>query len=180
MAPRVLFGALAGATLGMLVGFIGRRAGGSCPLVCNPYGGALYGAFLGAFIGLSLTLRPASWTPSPHVVAIDTTQAFEEKVLRGEGPVLVEFYTQLCPACRRLEPELHAFADRFAGRVKVAHVDAARLRDLSLRYEIGAVPTLILFSGGRQVARTTGYLSASQLARLVEPYLPSVTPASEP
>jgi len=173
MGPKVLFGILLGATIGMAVGFVGRRAGGTCPLLCNPYGGAIYGAVLGALVAGMLSARPRPYAPSEHLLRVGSEEAFEGALAESQQPVLVEFYTSGCPACRRLEPELHSLADRFAGRATVAQVNAGELRALSARYGIRAVPTLLLFAGRQEKARVVGYRPQEELAALLEQHMGS-------
>ena len=168
MAARIIFGVLLGAAIGMGIGLFGQRAGGTCPLLCNPYGGAVFGAIAGGLITSMLGTGARSYTPSPHLVSIESAQAFEEKVIKGQGPVVVEFYTARCPACRRLEPEIHALADRLASRATVAQVDAAALPAIAGRYAIQAVPTVLVFRDGKEVSRTLGYQQAEKLAALIE------------
>ena len=176
MAARILFGLLVGAAVGMGIGLLGQRAGGTCPLMCNPYGGAIFGAIAGGLIASIGGAGVRPYTPSAHLLRIGSGEAFEEKVLKNPRPVLVEFYTARCPACRRLEPEVHALADRFAGRAVVAQVDAAALPALAERYRVRAVPTLLLFSDGKEVSRTVGYRPAESLAALLEPTVGAANP----
>ena len=167
MAAGIIFGVLLGGAIGMGIGLLGQRAGGTCPLICNPYGGTIYGAIVGGLIASMLGTGARSYTPSPHLMSIQSAQSFEEKVIKGQGPVLVEFYTARCPACRRLEPEMHALADRLAARATVAQVDAAALPAIAGRYAIQAVPTLLVFRDGKEVSRTLGYQRAEELAALI-------------
>lgn len=175
MGSRILFGILLGATIGLAVGHFGQRAGGTCPLTCNPYGGAIVGALFGALVAGALGQRTPSYTPSPHLVSLGSVDAFEEKVLQAEGPVLVEFYTTNCGFCRKLEPVIHSLADRYAGRAVIAQVNTADVPELSKRYGIRGVPAMILFKDGQPVAQTTGYQPEEDLAAFLQPHLPAET-----
>ena len=174
MYARIVFGVLLGATAGFAVGYFGQKAGGACPLMCNPYGGAIFGAVVGGLIAGTLGAGAPSYTPSPHLVLVESPSGFEEKVLHSERPALVEFYSPLCPPCKRMEPTMHSLADRFAGRLVVAKVNAADLNELAERYRIQAVPTIIVFKDGEQLVREVGYQSEEKLAALLEAHVPAV------
>ena len=173
MDARIVFGLLLGATAGFAVGYFAQKAGGTCVLTCNPYGGAIFGAAVGALIASALSQRTPSYTPSPHLVSIESTEAFDETVVHGDRPALVEFYATRCPHCRRMEPIIHSLADRFAGRLVVAKVNADDLQELARRYRIQGVPTMIVFKDGHEVTRTTGYQPEADLTALLEPHLPA-------
>jgi len=176
MTSRIVFGILLGATIGFAAGYLSFRAGGACPILCNPYRGAIFGAVVGALLAASLRDKIPSYTPSPHLLSIETAEAFEQEVLQADRPVLVEFYTPACRHCRRLEPVVHSLADRFAGRATIAKLDGGALRDISRRYRIRAVPALLLFVGGQEVDRTVGYQREEKLAALIEQYAPAPAP----
>lgn len=179
MDARILFGILLGAAIGVAVGLLGQRAGGACPLMCNPYGGAVFGAVVGALIAASLGRGTPSYTPSPHLVSIESAEAFEEKVLQAEGPVLIEFYTTRCPHCKRMEPVIHSLADRFAGRATIAKVNPDDVPSVFQRYNVQSVPTVFVFHEGQVAAQAKGYHSEQQSVALLEPYLPPEEKAGE-
>ena len=82
-------------------------------------------------------------------------------------PVLVDFFSKSCPPCTALSPVLEELAVEFDGRIDFVKVDAmADDESLKISAELGirAVPTLILFKNGTEVARRTGAASKSALA----------------
>ena len=96
MTERLIFGVLLGATIGFGVGMLGARAGGACPIMCNPYIACVFGALMGALLA-NAARPPAQFTPSPYLLTIESRAAFERDVLQSDKPVLVEFYA---PGCR--------------------------------------------------------------------------------
>ena len=74
------------------------------------------------------------------VVLTDAT--FDEEVLQAQEPVLVDFSAVWCPPCRVLEPVVEELAGEYAGRVKVAKLDADQYRETVSRYQIRGLPTL--------------------------------------
>src|SRR5205823_14132642 len=82
-----------------------------------------------------------------------TDQNFEAEVLKSNEPVLVDFWAEWCMPCRMLAPTIEKLADNYVGKVKVGKLDTDSNRDTAMKYQISAIPTVILFKGG-QVAQT--------------------------
>jgi thioredoxin 1 len=102
-----------------------------------------------------------------HVHVI-TEQSFEAEVLGAEVPVLVDFNTTWCAPCRALAPILHKLAAEKEGSLKVVTVDGEESAALAARLRVKAFPTIIAFSGGKEVARHVGLTTKEKLLRLVE------------
>ncbi len=95
-----------------------------------------------------------------------TDSGFEQEVVQAGVTVLVDFWSNTCPPCRRLEPHLKDLAREMAGKLKVAKVNVDSNRMVPGVLGIRAVPTLILFRG-KEVARTSGYMPLSELRSFV-------------
>lgn len=83
-------------------------------------------------------------------------QDFQVGELGSERPVLVDFYADWCGPCRTLSPVLEELGREFEGRIDFAKVDIDAEPGLARRYQIRAVPTLLLFRGGEVVERIVG------------------------
>ena len=81
---------------------------------------------------------------------------FEAEVLNSDVPVLVDFWAEWCMPCKMIGPAVHELADEYAGKVKVGRVDTDSNRDLSLKCNISAIPTLILFKSGEMAKKLVG------------------------
>ena len=81
---------------------------------------------------------------------------FDEDVLKSDQPVLVDFWAEWCAPCRMLAPTIKELASQYNGRIKVGKLDTDANRETAVKYQITAIPTLILFSGGQEVNRMTG------------------------
>ena len=77
-----------------------------------------------------------------------TDANFESEVLNADQPVLVDFWAEWCMPCRMLAPTIDELADEFKGKVKVGKVDTDANREITVKYGINAIPTVILFAGG--------------------------------
>ena len=82
---------------------------------------------------------------------------FEEKVLRADKPVLIEFGAPWCQPCRQLEPELEKLAQTYAGKAAFYSLNVDEVPDLVMAYGVMAVPTTILFRDGEPVQRISGF-----------------------
>ncbi|MDE2219760.1 MAG: thioredoxin TrxC [Gammaproteobacteria bacterium] len=99
-------------------------------------------------------------------VALDD-QTFDRYVGRGDLPVLVDFWADWCPPCRLMAPVLDELASQRSD-VCVAKVDTANGQSVAARYRIRSIPTLVLLLRGREIARFSGAVPASQLLDWLE------------
>ena len=88
---------------------------------------------------------------------------FEEKVLKEKLPVLVDFYSDSCVACKKLAPVLGNAEDDYEDKIKVYKVNTNFDVELAEQYEVQANPTLILFKDGQAKDRKTGALKQVEL-----------------
>ena len=92
---------------------------------------------------------------SQNVIEL-TDVNFEEQVLQSDVPALVDFWAEWCMPCRMLAPTIDELADANAGKVKVGKVDTDSNRDISMKFGISAIPTILLFKGGEVVKKFVG------------------------
>lgn len=105
--------------------------------------------------------------PPAVPIEISTTADFDRLVSHASIPVVVDYWAPWCGPCRMVAPEMAKVAVRNAGRLLVAKVNTEVLTDLGERFGIRSIPTLAVFAGGREVARTTGARPASDIERFV-------------
>ncbi|MFJ2649599.1 thioredoxin [Streptomyces sp. NPDC087420] len=85
-----------------------------------------------------------------------TDTDFDAVVIGAELPVLVEFTADWCPPCRQLAPVLSAVAAEEAGRLKIVQLDVDTNPEITTRYGVLAMPTLLLFRDGEPVKSMVG------------------------
>lgn len=85
-----------------------------------------------------------------------TDQNFESEVLQSDIPVLVDFWAEWCMPCRMLAPTIEKLAADYAGKVKVGKLDTDANRAASTKFNISAIPTVILFKDGQVQQKFVG------------------------
>ena len=83
---------------------------------------------------------------------------FEKEVLQSSEPVLVDFFAEWCGPCKAMAPALEQVASELAGKIKVAKLDVDQNPDVTQKYRIQAMPTLIIFKNGEVAAQRVGAL----------------------
>jgi thioredoxin 2 len=102
--------------------------------------------------------------PPPSVpLEIDQETRFDRIIGSSPIPVVVDYWAPWCGPCRTVAPELEKVALSGAGRFIVAKVNTEALPGLAQRHQIRSIPTLGVFMGGREVARTAGARPASAI-----------------
>ncbi|MFO1417638.1 MAG: thioredoxin TrxA [Methylotetracoccus sp.] len=100
-----------------------------------------------------------------------TDADFEEKVLKAQAPVLVDYWAEWCGPCKMIAPVLEDIAADYAGKLTVAKLNIDDNPTTPQRFGVRGIPTLMLFKGGEVEGTKVGAMSKSQLANFLDSYL---------
>ncbi|MBI2975471.1 MAG: thioredoxin [Chloroflexi bacterium] len=96
---------------------------------------------------------------------------FKAEALDADAPVLVDFTAEWCGPCRQLAPIVDQLASEYAGRMSVGRLDIDANIEITTRYGVMGVPTLILFKGGQPVERWMGFVPKQRIVDKLKKHL---------
>ena len=104
---------------------------------------------------------------SKNIVEFTDTN-FESEVLQSDQPVLVDFWAEWCMPCRMLAPTIDKIAEAYVGKVKVGKVDTDSNREVAMKYQINAIPTVILFKNGQVAQKFVGLKQEKEFKEAID------------
>src|SRR5690349_14149247 len=110
------------------------------------------------------TMLPASAEP----IEVPTAEAFDALVSASEIPVVVDFWAPWCGPCRMVAPELARVAASHAGEYLILKVNTDAIPELGERFGIRSIPTMAVFEGGKERARTAGARPAAEIEAFIQ------------
>jgi thioredoxin len=96
---------------------------------------------------------------------------FENKVLKSEIPVLVDFWAPWCGPCQMVGPIIEEISKEYQGKLKVCKINVDEASSTASQYGVMSIPTLAIFKSGKTVDKITGAQSKSALEAMFEPYI---------
>ena len=100
-----------------------------------------------------------------------TDSNFDAEVVNADVPVLVDFWAEWCQPCRMLSPTIDEVASEFEGKAKVGKLDTDSNREVSVKYGISAIPTVILFKNGEIEKKFVGLTGKEQFVEAINSIL---------
>lgn len=90
-----------------------------------------------------------------------------ENIIKSEKPVLIDFFATWCGPCKSLAPILKEVKDSLGERITIIKIDVDKNEQLSSKYQVRGVPTMILFQNGVQLWRESGVLSKEAIINTI-------------
>jgi hypothetical protein len=182
MSGNLMIGALAGCLIALAAYLAARLALRKSSLRSKlpaPGAFAVVGLLAGAAVGLHAFGAAGAAGAHAGMTPVESVEDFESTVLRADKPAVVDFYTTWCGYCEELALVLGRLAEEYEGRAVFVRVDADRAPSLRSRYRIGAYPTVLLFSGGREIRRWEGVHPSSAYRAAIDAAIAATGRASE-
>ncbi len=100
-----------------------------------------------------------------------TDSSFQETVLKSDKPVLVDFWAVWCGPCRTLGPIIEEVSTDFEGKAVVGKVDVDNNQEISMKYGIRNIPTVLIFKNGEVVDKLVGVAPKDVIAEKLSAHL---------
>ena len=102
-----------------------------------------------------------------------TDSNFQSEVLNSDMPILVDFWAEWCMPCKMLGPTIDQLAADYQGKAKIGKVDTDSNQQVSAKFNITAIPTVMIFKDGQLVRKFVGVVQkkdfVSELQKLAPP-----------
>jgi len=96
---------------------------------------------------------------------------FDSDVIGNQQLTIVDFWAEWCGPCRALAPTIDALATDYAGKVKVGKLNVDENPEVTMRYMVRGIPTVLLFKGGKVVDQQVGAVDKSVLKQMVDRHM---------
>ena len=106
----------------------------------------------------------------PNIVTL-TQDNFAAEVLKASAPVLVDFWAEWCGPCKMISPVLEEIAEEQAGKIRISKLNIDDNLDVTRRFDVMSIPTLILFKDGEPQLRVIGAKPKGALLEEISAYL---------
>jgi len=100
-----------------------------------------------------------------------TDTNFTDEVVNSDKPVLVDFWAEWCGPCRMIGPIVEELAGEYDGKAKIGKVDVDSNPEISMKFNIRSIPTLLVFKGGKVVDQVIGAVPKKHLKRVLDAQL---------
>lgn len=103
---------------------------------------------------------------SKYLIATDSN--FESEVLKSDKPVLVDFWAEWCGPCRMIAPMIEELANDYDGKAVIAKLNVDENPNVSMKFGIRSIPTLLVFKNGEVVDQVVGAVPKNVLSEKLD------------
>lgn len=96
---------------------------------------------------------------------------FDEKVLKSDKPVMVDFFADWCGPCKQAAPVIDELAEEYKDKMVIGKVNVDENQALAAKYGVMSIPTLIVFKDGKEAERMSGFAGKEGYVKLIKKVL---------
>jgi thioredoxin len=104
-------------------------------------------------------------------VAAFSDSTWEQDVLKSDKPVVIDFWAEWCAPCRMMAPTIDALASEYDGKAKVGKLNVDENTEVSAKYQIRGIPTVLIIKNGEVAEQVVGVTSKDNLSKLIDKHL---------
>jgi thioredoxin 1 len=100
-----------------------------------------------------------------------TDQNFQEEALEADDLIVVDFWAEWCGPCKMISPIIEELSEEYTGKAKIGKVNVDQNSDISMKYGIRSIPTILLLKDGEIVDKQVGVTSKEKLKSKIDAHL---------
>jgi len=97
-----------------------------------------------------------------------TSSSWDNDVTKSDLPVLVDFWAEWCGTCRMVGPAVEQLSKTMSDKIKIAKLNVDENQEIAVKYGVRSIPSLLLFKGGKEIARTVGAAPKETYQKFIE------------
>ena len=100
-----------------------------------------------------------------------TDQNFQTEALESDNVIVVDFWAEWCGPCKMIGPIIDELSDEYSGKAKIGKVNVDQNSDISMKYGIRSIPTILIMKDGEVVDKQVGVTTKEKLKSKIDAHL---------
>jgi len=94
-----------------------------------------------------------------------------QEIIKGEIPVLVDFYAEWCSPCKTMNPILKSIKKHFGDKLKIIKINVDNNQQVANKFQVKGIPTFILFQNSEILWKKSGVISENSFVEIIKSYI---------